>query len=107
MLAILAAVPGRAITLHSLPPLVPWRPSLAVRFAGAMTHLNHHVTAATDSGGVVTVTVDGVIPAQLDELRSAARLAATRVSKTCRCRLRGYRVQIQLPGRGLQVVAAG
>ena len=107
MLALLAAAPGRAVTLHPLPPLAPWRPSLAVRFTGAMTHLGHHVNAATDSNGVVTVTVDGVIPAQLDELRAAARLAATRVSKTCRCRLRGYRVQIRLPGRGLQVVAAG
>jgi hypothetical protein len=107
LLVVLAIAPGRAATGHHLPVLAPWRPSLAVRFSGAMTSFNHPVDSADDRNGFVTMTVAGVDASQLLGLRSAASHAADRVARSCRCTVRGYQVLAHVPGRGVLVVASG
>jgi hypothetical protein len=107
LLAVLALAPGRAATLHHLQVLAPWRPSLAVRFSGAMTSFDHPVESADDHNGFVTMTVSGIDPSQLTGLSAAASRAADRVSRSCRCTLRGYQVLARIPGRGVLVVASG
>ncbi len=107
LLAVLAITPRSAATGHHLPVLAPWRPSLAVRFSGAMTSFNHPVDSADDRNGFVTMTVTGVDSSQLLGLRSAASRAADRVSHSCRCTVRGYQVLTRVPGRGVLVVASG
>ncbi|TMB85923.1 MAG: hypothetical protein E6J45_14675 [Chloroflexi bacterium] len=106
MLAVLATAPGHAAHARHQPVLAPWRPSLAVRFSGAMMSLHQPVSSAGDHNGFVTLTVAGVDPARLGALSSAAARAADRVSHSCRCRLSGYEVLARVPGRGVQVVAS-
>jgi hypothetical protein len=106
MLAVLALSPGHVSAQRRLPVLVPWRPSLSVRFSGAMTSFDHPVTTIGDRNGYIVATVAGVDPSQLPALSRAARRSAARVSRVCRCDLRGYEVRARIPGRGVQVVAS-
>jgi hypothetical protein len=106
MLALLALTPGHVSAQHRLPELVPWRPSLSVRFSGAMTSFDHPVTTIGDRNGYITATIAGVDADQLPALSRAARRSAARVSRNCRCHVRGYEVRALVPGRGVQVVAS-
>jgi hypothetical protein len=106
MLAVLAMAPGHHSHARHQPVLAPWRPSLAVRFSGAMTSFDHPVSSAGVRNGFVTLTVAGIDPSQLGALSTAAARAADRVSHSCRCRLSGYEVLARVPGRGVQVVAS-
>jgi hypothetical protein len=107
MLALLAFAPGGAASAHGPKPLVPWRPSLAVRFTGALTSFDRHVSDASDRAGYVTVSVSGVPGDDLRGLSSDSAAAARRVARSCQCRVRGYRVLTRVPGRGVVVVASG
>src|ERR1043165_6785037 len=82
MLAVLGAAPGQRLQDRHRPVLAPWRPSLAVRFSGAMTSFDQPVSSAGDHNGFVTVTVAGVDASQLGALSSAAARAADRVSRS-------------------------
>jgi hypothetical protein len=106
MLVVLAMSPAHTAPGRRLPALAPWRPSLAVRFSSAMTSFDQPVSSAGDSGGFITVTVAGIDPSNLGSISSAAARAAVRVSRSCRCRLRGYEVLARVPGRGVQVIAS-
>jgi hypothetical protein len=106
MLAVLSLAPGHVSTPRRLPELVPWRPSLSVRFSGAMTSFDQSLTTVDDHNGYIIATVAGVDPTQLPALSRAARRSAARVSHTCRCHLRGYEVRARIPGRGVQVIAS-
>jgi hypothetical protein len=106
MLAVLALTPGHVSAQRRLPVLVPWRPSLSVRFSGAMTSFDHPVTTVGDHNGYIVATIAGLDPSQLPALSRAASRSAARVSLNCRCRLRGYEVRARIPGRGVQVVAS-
>ena len=107
MLALLSLAPGGSAPGSRLPQLVPWRPSLSVRFTGALTSFDRQVSDASDRAGFVTVSVSGVHTTDLRALSGDAARAARRVSRSCRCRLRGYRVLARVPGRGVLVVASG
>ena len=107
MLALLTLAPGGSASAHGPKPLVPWRPSLAVRFTGALTSFDRQVSDASDRAGYVTVAVSGVRGTDLTALSSDSAAAARRVAHACRCRLRGYRVLTRVPGRGVVVVASG
>ncbi|MDX6535226.1 MAG: hypothetical protein QOF68_2970 [Gaiellales bacterium] len=114
MLSVLALAPGErgsavpsAAKTSPLPVLAPWRPSPAVRYAGALTGLDQHVLDSHDRLGYVTASVAGVRASGLAELRADAAEAARRVARTCRCDLRGYRVVIEVRGRAPVVLASG
>jgi hypothetical protein len=107
MLALLVLAPGGDWFGHQPKPLAPWRPSLAVRFTGALTSFDRHVSDASDRAGYVTVSVSGVGGSDLPALSNDSAAAAGRVARSCRCRLRGYRVFARVPGRGVVVVASG
>jgi hypothetical protein len=106
MLAVLALAAGPGSQARRPPVLAPWRPSLAVRFSGAMRSFDHPVARSSDHNGVVTLMMTGVLPSDLVAIRSAAARSAERVVASCHCHLRGYEVLARLPGRGVQVVAA-
>jgi hypothetical protein len=106
MLAVLAITPRHVPAHRRLPVLVPWQPSLSVRFSGAMLSFDHPVTTVGDSNGYIIATVAGVDPSQLPSLSRAAQRSAARVAHSCRCNLRGYEVRALIPGRGVQVVAS-
>jgi len=107
LLALLAAAPGGAARPYNVPDLRPWRPSLAVRFTGAMLALGHPVSDVSDAHGRVRAAVSGVTADQLPALRRAAAIAARRIARSCRCTVRGYAVRARVPGRGVLVVASG
>ena len=107
LLAVLAAAPGGASPTYNFPDLRPWRPSLAVRFTGAMLALGQPISDASTHNGRVLASVAPLRADQLAAVRRAARIAARRVERNCRCRLRGYEIRTRVPGRGVQVVAAG
>jgi hypothetical protein len=96
-----------AAKTSSLPVPAPWRPSPAIRFAGALTGLDQHVLDAHDRAGYVTASVAGVRRPGLAKLRADAATAGRRVVRMCRCDLRGYRIIIQMPGRAPVVLASG
>ena len=97
---------GRKPPPH-FPELVPWRPSLSLRFTGQMTSMHVPVLSASDRGGVVTITLASEDGRHLGGIDEIAWRAAHRVSVHCRCELRGYRVRARVPGRGVLVVASG
>ena len=105
LLAVLAAAPGGAPRLHNYPDLRPWRPSLATRFSSAMLSLGHPVSDAYVHDGYVVVSISGIDASDLPDIRRAASTAGRRVSRTCRCTMRGYTVRARVPGRGVLVVA--
>jgi hypothetical protein len=106
MLAVLSLTPGHVSAQRRPAEPVPSRPSLSVRFSGAMLSFDHPVTTAGDSHGYIIATVAGVDASQLAALSRAAQRSAARVSRNCRCDLRGYEVRARIPGRGVQVVAS-
>lgn len=106
LLALLAAAPGGAARPYNVQDLRPWRPSLAVRFTGAMLSLGQPVSEASDRNGYVIAAVSGVTASDLPDIRRAAATAGRRVSHTCRCDMRGYEVRARVPGRGVLVVAS-
>jgi Mrp family chromosome partitioning ATPase len=101
------AKPATATKARSQQVLAPWRPSLATRFAGALTGLDQHVLDSHERAGYVTASVAGVGRSGLAKLRADAAKAALRVARTCRCDLNGYRVVIQVPMRAPVVLASG
>jgi hypothetical protein len=103
----LVLVPGQALPPPNIQDLRPWRPTLAVRFSGAMLSQGVPVSDAHDSGGVVTASVTLTGTPQLRKVQAAAAAAAARVARSCRCRVRRYEVRAPVPGRGIQVVASG
>ena len=105
LLAVLAAAPGGAPQPHNFPDLRPWRPSLATRFSSAMLSLGQPVSDASDRNGYVVVSISGIDASDLPDIRRAAATAGRRVSRTCRCTMRGYAVRARVPGRGVLVVA--
>jgi hypothetical protein len=105
LLALLAAAPGGDARPYNVPDLRPWRPSLAVRFTGAMLALGHPVSDASDRNGYVVAAISGVSASDLPAIRRAAATAGRRISHTCRCTMRGYEVRARVPGRGVLVVA--
>ena len=88
----------------SLPGLAPWRPTLASRFAGAMTGLDQHVLVSHDRGGFVTATIGASDMTGLDDIRVAAARAAHRIAGTCHCDVRGYRILVKAGARPLVVI---
>jgi hypothetical protein len=107
LLALLTAAPGGAARPYNVPDLRPWRPSLAVRFTGAMLSLGHPVTDVSAHDGRVRAAVSGISAADLPAVRRAAATAARRIERSCRCAVRSYAVRARVPGRGVLVVAAG
>jgi hypothetical protein len=105
LLALLAAAPGGDARPYNVPDLRPWRPSLALRFTSAMLALGHPVTGAEVHRGHVVADISGLRASDLPEVRRAAATAGRRVSRTCRCDMRGYEVRARVPGRGVLVVA--
>jgi hypothetical protein len=106
LLALLAAAPGGGARPYNVPDLRPWRPSLAIRFTGAMLALGHPVTDASDRNGHIVASVSGVRASDLPDIRRAAATAGHRVARTCRCTMRGYEVRARVPGRGVLVIAS-
>ncbi|MDX6522971.1 MAG: hypothetical protein QOI17_484 [Gaiellales bacterium] len=106
LLALLAFTPGRALPPKNIQDLRPWRPTLAIRFSGAMLSQGQPVSDVSDRHGFVTASIAGIRTSQLEQVKAAAATAARRVARTCRCRVRGYEVRARVPGRGVQVVAS-
>jgi hypothetical protein len=114
MLAVLAvptartrATPGDAAGATSppaTPVLAPWRPTLALRFTGAMTALDQHVLDSHDRAGFVTATVGASGSSSLNEIRADAARATRWIAQTCRCKVRGYRIVVRAPARPLAVI---
>jgi hypothetical protein len=108
LILVLGTAPGGSLRPPKhLPELVPWRPSLSVRFTGQLTSMNVPVLSAGDRRGVVTVTLASEDGMHLGGIDQIASLAARRVAEHCRCEVRGYRVLARVPGRGVLVVASG
>ena len=98
MLAVLAAAPalpdpGRSPD-HKLLPLAPWRPSVESRFEHALVAIGQPPSGVEYENGVLTAYVPPLVPAALAGLRRDAALAAARVSRSCRCDLRRYRIVV-------------
>jgi hypothetical protein len=105
---VLGTAPGGSLRPPGhLPELVPWRPSLSMRFTGQMTSMDVPVLSASDRRGVVTITLASEDGRHLGGIDEIAARAARRVARHCRCQVRGYRVRARVPGRGVLVVASG
>ena len=106
LLSVLQLAPGSGRPPPHLPELVPWRPTLAMRFSGQMAAMNEPLTSASDWNGYVTMTLAGLGVSDPARLHAVTRRAARRVADHCRCRVRGYEVRARIPGRGLLVVVS-
>ena len=106
LLSVLQLAPGSRPPPAHLAELVPWRPTLAMRFSGQMAAMNEPLTSARDWNGYVTMTLAGLGVSDPARLHAVTRRAARRVADHCRCRVRGYEVRARIPGRGLLVVVS-
>jgi hypothetical protein len=106
LLAVLQLAPGSRPPPQHLAELVPWRPTLAMRFSGQMASMNEPLASASDWNGYVTMNLAGLGVSDAARLRAVTRRAARRVADHCRCRVRGYEVRARIPGRGVLVVVS-
>ena len=106
LLSVLQLAPGSRPPPPHLAELVPWRPTLAMRFTGQMASMNEPLAGASDWNGYVTMTLAGLGVSDPARLHAVTRRAARRVADHCRCRVRGYEVRARIPGRGVLVVVS-
>jgi hypothetical protein len=106
LLSVLQLAPGSRPPPPHLAELVPWRPTLAMRFTGQMAAMNEPLAGASDWNGYVTMTLAGLGVSDPARLHAVTRRAARRVADHCRCRVRGYEVRARIPGRGVLVVVS-
>jgi hypothetical protein len=57
LLSVLQLAPGSRPPPQHLAELVPWRPTLAMRFSGQMAAMNEPLNSASDWNGYVTMTL--------------------------------------------------
>jgi len=106
LLLVLQLAPGSGRPQPHLAELVPWRPTLAMRFSGQMASMNEPLASASDWNGHVTMTLAGLGVSDPARLHAVTRRAARLVADHCRCRVRSYEVRARIPGRGLLVVVS-
>jgi hypothetical protein len=106
LLLVLQLAPGSGRPRPHLAELVPWRPTLAMRFSGQMASMNEPLASASDWNGHVTMTLAGLGVSDPARLHAVTRRAARLVADHCRCRVRSYEVRARIPGRGLLVVVS-
>jgi nucleotide-binding universal stress UspA family protein len=76
-------------------------------YAAAMTKLNEGTSTITEQHGVVIAMMRYVSPADIPQISVDAAIAASRVQRTCGCRLRGYEVVTDRFGPDVIEVARG
>jgi hypothetical protein len=76
-------------------------------YAAAMLHLGDGVSTVSEQHGVVIAMMRFVSPPDIPQVSIDAAIAATRVQRTCACRLRGYEVVTDRFGPDVIEVARG